>query len=82
MYVQQSGYFRYPAMLSNDTALYCSNSSRNFTVHEFTGIFSLDWIFLINNITVVLLIPILGCIVYPLCCPWVPIVCSAEWELE
>jgi len=72
VYVQQSGYFQYPAILSNSSTHHCPNSFRNLTVHDFTGIFSLDWILLINNTTVLLLIPILDRIIYPLCCPWVP----------
>ena len=72
VYVQQSAYFQYPAILSNNTACHCPKSTKSFTIHNFTGIFSLYWILLINNTTVLLLIPILDRIVYPLCCPWVP----------
>ena len=70
MYLTQSTYLRQPYFLANHTTLHCSQ--KNITVNYVSKIFSTYWILLINNAAVLLLIPILDRIVYPLCCPWVP----------
>ena len=54
--------------------LTCNNSSNftEFRIHHFSKLFSLNWILTINIVTVLLVIPMLDRVVYPLCCPWMP----------
>jgi len=70
VYLTQSTYLQQPNFLENNTVLYCSH--KNVTVNHVNKIYSTYWILLINNAAILLLIPILDRIVYPLCCPWVP----------
>ena len=68
----QSTYLKFPSIFSNDSNKSCSNSS-TLTIHEFgVDLFSAQWAFLINVAAVLLLIPLLDRIIYPLCCSLTP----------
>ena len=73
-YIEQSAFLDHPAVYSDHNLtvrpLNCNDTL--FHIHHFSPLFSLNWILIINNITVLLVIPILDRIVYPLCCPWMP----------
>ena len=74
-HVEQSAFLEYPTVFldHNHTILYCNESNELIVhIHRFRKFFSPYWILLINGITVLLLIPILDRIVYPLCCLWMP----------
>ena len=74
MYIEQSGFLDHPAVYQHNFAVkHCDDDNiTEIRIHHFSKVFSLNWILLINNITILLLIPILDRVVYPLCCPWVP----------
>jgi len=74
-HVEQSGFLEHPTVFLdyNHTILYCNESNELIVhIHRFRKFFSPYWILLINGTTVLLLIPILDRIVYPLCCVWMP----------
>ena len=69
----QSTYLEFPSIFSNNSNKNCSNSSTQLTIHAITvGLFSVQWVFLINVAAVLLLIPLLDRIIYPLCCSLTP----------
>ena len=70
MYIHQSAYFQQAPFVSDTSFIQCPN----YTIHrhELTKPFSLHWILLFNTATVLLVIPLLDRVVYPLCFPWVP----------
>ena len=70
MYIHQSTYFQQASFVSNTSVIHCPN----YTIHhhELSKHFSLYWILLFNTATVLLVIPLLDRVVYPLCFPWVP----------
>ena len=71
MYVKQSTYFKFPSIFSNDSMENCS--STQLIVHEYFGtLFLPQCVLLINVATVLLLIPLLDRIIYPLCCLLTP----------
>ena len=71
MYVKQSTYFKFPSIFFNDSIENCS--STQLIVHEYFGnLFLPQCVLLINVATVLLLIPLLDRIIYPLCCLLTP----------
>ena len=67
----QSTYLEFPSVFSNSSNINCSSTQR--IIHVFTGsLFSAQWVFLINIVAVLLLIPLLDRIIYPLCLALTP----------
>ena len=67
----QSTYLKFPSIFSSDSSINCSSTER--TIHVFNGsLFSAQWVFLINVAAVLLLIPLLDRIIYPLCLTLTP----------
>ena len=71
-YVMQSTYLKFPSIFSNDSRKIC-NATQLIIVHKYFGTFFLaQMVFLINVAAVLLIIPLLDRIIYPLCCPLIP----------
>ena len=71
MYVLQSTYLEFPSIFSIKSTKNCSSTGIN--IYEFTGsLFLAQWLFLINVAAVLLLIPLLDRVIYPLCCSLIP----------
>ena len=71
-YVKQSTYLEFPSVFSNTSQTNCS-SEQLIIVHEYLGsLFLPQMVFLVNVAVVLLLIPLLDRIIYPLCCPLIP----------
>ena len=67
----QSTYLEFPSFFSNNSIINCSSTQR--IIHVFDGsLFLAQWVFLINVVAVLLLIPLLDRIIYPLCLALTP----------
>ena len=67
----QSTYLKFPNIFSIKSIKNCSSTER--IIREFTGsLFLAQCVFLINVAAVLLLIPLLDRVVYPLCCSLTP----------
>ena len=58
--------------MSDTTVIPCHQTNYTINRHELTKPFSLYWIVLLNIATVILFIPLLDRVVYPLCYSWIP----------
>ena len=58
--------------MSDTTVISCPQTNYTIYHHELTKPFSLYWIVLLNIATVLLVIPLLDRVVYPLCFSWIP----------
>ena len=67
----QSTYLEFPSVFSNDSVKNC-DSKQIFIRDYFGSLFLPQMVFLINVSAILLLIPLLDRIIYPLCCPLIP----------
>ena len=71
VYVMQSTYLEFPNVFSNDSLKNCD--SRQVMVHDYFGSLVLArFVFLINVVVILLIIPMLDRVIYALCCPLTP----------